>query len=71
MGLLGYLLDFQAISVFHFLACGSLLAVLLSVMEAVKGGEDVMLAICLQRPHEMQLAIKDDTLSTCTEYMIT
>lgn len=43
----------------------------LSVEEAVKGGEDVMLALCLQRPHEMQLAIKDDTLSTFTEYMIT
>lgn len=39
LGFLGYLLDFDAINIFHFLPCGSLVGVLLRVMETVKGEE--------------------------------
>lgn len=45
VGLLGYLLDFDAINIFHLLSCGSLLGVLLRVMETGKGEEDMVPAM--------------------------
>lgn len=45
VGLLGYLLDFDAINIFHLLSCGSLLGVLLRVMETGKGEEDTVPAM--------------------------
>ena len=45
VGLLGCLLDFDAINVFHLLSCGNSLGVLLRVMETVKGEEDMVPAM--------------------------
>ena len=67
VGLLGCLLGFDAVNIFYFLPRGSLLGVLLRVMEAVKGEEDMVPPMACRAHVGGTWRSKTVRLSACTK----